>query len=147
MPESYVTTLTINPVNQICYAAPVILFYIFVYWYIKPYKDQFTILHWMEVIGLLGITFTLVNNMFRSFLYVYDIPDEEPVPTSLQVLWCLDLIASPIFVLVFFFCLKPVSLFLFMKVLIPIFAKIKSASCWDKCCKRGESEEHESDED
>ena len=132
---AFVTTLAINPVNRICYAAPIILFFIFVYWFIKPYKEQFTILHWMEVVGLLGITFTLVNNMFRSFLYVFDIPDQPPIPRSLQVLWYLDLIASPIFVL------------LFMKVLAPIFAKIKSAACWDKCCKRGKSEELESDEE
>uniref|UniRef100_A0A7M5V891 Uncharacterized protein n=2 Tax=Clytia hemisphaerica TaxID=252671 RepID=A0A7M5V891_9CNID len=109
---AFVTTFAINPVNRICYAAPIILLFIYIYWFVKPYKEQFTILHWMEVIGLLGITFTLINNMFRSFLYVFDIPDQPPIPKSLQVLWYMDLIASPVFVLVFFFCLKPVSLLL-----------------------------------
>ena len=118
---AFVTTLAINPVNRICYAAPIILFFIFVYWYVKPYKQQFTILHWMEVIGLLGITFTLVNNMFRSFLYVFDIPDEEPVPTSLTVLWYLDSAASPIFVLVYMRVLKPILVKLFN-----VFAKLCS---------------------
>ncbi|XP_066925383.1 uncharacterized protein [Clytia hemisphaerica] len=132
---AFVTTLAINPVNRICYAAPIILFFIFVYWFIKPYKEQFTILHWMEVIGLLGITFTLVNNMFRSFLYVFDIADQPPIPRSLMVLWYIDLVATPVIVL------------FFMKVLIPIFMKIKNASCWNKCKRGGASVELESDED
>ena len=102
-----VTTYAINPVERICFSAPIILFFIFVYWFVKPYKKQYRILHWMEVIGLLGITFTLVNNMFRSFLYVFEIPDEKPVPQSLSVLWALDTIASPIFVLPFFLIVKP----------------------------------------
>ena len=110
-----VTTRAINPVERICYSAPIILFFIFVYWYVKPYKKQYRILHWMEVIGLLGITFTLVNNMFRSFLYVFEIPDEKPVPQSLYVLWIIDTIASPIFVLPFFLVLKPFVLMIFDK--------------------------------
>ena len=69
----------------------------------------------MEVIGLLGITFTLVNNMFRSFLYVFDIPNENPVPKSLEVLWALDTIASPIFVLPFLLILKPFVMTIFDK--------------------------------
>ena len=95
-----VTTYSINPVERICYSAPIILFFIFVYWYVKPYKKHFVVLHWMEVASLLGITFTLVNNMFRSFLYVFEIPDEKPVPQSLSVLWALDTIASPVFVFI-----------------------------------------------
>ena len=93
-----VTTYAINPVERICYTAPLILFFLFVYLYVKPYKKNFVVLHWMEVIGLLGITFTLVNNMFRSFLYVFEIPNKKPVPQSLLILWILDTFASPIFV-------------------------------------------------
>ncbi|XP_066926850.1 uncharacterized protein [Clytia hemisphaerica] len=126
---AFVSTFAINPVNRICYATPIILFFIFVYWYVKPYKKQYYILHWMEVIGLLGITFTLVNNMFRSFLYVFDIPDQEPIPTSLSVLWGLDTIASPIFVLVFYYLVKP----LFEKIISLIFSM-------EVCCSGGSSE-------
>ena len=108
-----VTTYAINPVERICFSAPLILFFIFVYWFVKPYKKNFIVLHWMEVISLLGITFTLVNNMFRSFLYVFEIPDEKPVPQSLSVLWALDTIASPVFVLVFMYMVLP----LMMKIL------------------------------
>ena len=97
---AFVTTFAINPVERICFSAPIILFFIFVYWYVKPYKKHFVVLHWMEVASLLGITFTLVNNMFRSFLYVFEIPDEKPVPQSLSVLWALDTIASPVFVFI-----------------------------------------------
>ena len=129
-----VTTWVIEPISRICCATPIILSFVFVYWLIGPYKEQLTILHWMEVINFLGITLTLVNNMFRSFLYVYDIPDQPPIPKSLQVFSYLDSIASPIFVL------------LFMKVLVPIFAKIRNATCWHKCCKKGEPEELESEE-
>ena len=93
-----VATYAINPVVRICLITPCILLYIFVYWYIQPYKKQYRILHWMEVMGLLGITFTLVNNMFRSFLYVFEIPDQKPVPESLYILWLLDTLASPIIV-------------------------------------------------
>ena len=98
-----VTTYAINPVERICYIAPLILFFHFVYSFVKPYKKNFVVLHWMELIGLLGITFTLVNNMFRSFLYVFEIPNEKPVPQSLLILWILDTFASPIFVPVFMY--------------------------------------------
>ena len=52
-----ITTYAINPVERICCTAPLILFFHFVYSFVKPYKKNFVVLHWMEVIGLLGITF------------------------------------------------------------------------------------------
>jgi len=105
---AFITTFAINPVNRICFLVPFILFFIGVYWVVKPYKKQYVVLQWMEVASLLGITFTLINNMFHSFLYVFEIPDEEPIPTSLRVLYFLDTLASPVFVLAYFYVLKPI---------------------------------------
>jgi len=97
---AFVTTFTINPYTRICYMAPLVLSFIGVYWLVKPYKKQYVVLHWMEVAGLLCI----VNNMVYSLLFMFEIS-----PFTFTMLYWLDAFASPIFVLVYFYVLKPIT--------------------------------------
>ena len=63
------------------------------------------ILHWIEVFSILGIFVCIADNMFRGFLYLYDIGDEDfsPVNFVWQAFAIFDLLFSPICVLIYFF--------------------------------------------
>ena len=74
---------------------------------IKPYKPEMYILHWMEIFSILGVFVSLVHNMFRGFLYVYDISDEDPIKFVRQGLATFDLVFFPICVLIYFFIIAP----------------------------------------
>ena len=78
------------------------------YFVIKPYKPEMYILHWMEVFSIFGIFVCLTHNMFRGFLYVYDIKFEDPITFVLQGFTILDMICSPICVIIFFFIIKTI---------------------------------------
>ena len=71
-------------------------------------KPEMYILHWIEVYSILGIFVCLVHNMFRGFLYVYDINYEYPVTYAWQVFVILDLIFSPVCVLIYIFVIKTI---------------------------------------
>ena len=49
------------------------------YFVIRPYKPEMYVLRWMEAFSVLGYFVCLGQSMFRSFLYVYDINDEDSI--------------------------------------------------------------------
>ena len=103
-----VTTFWINPIVRISLLTPTVILITISYFGFQPYKPEMYILHWMEVSSILGIFVCLIHNMFRGFLYVYDINDKDPVTFVWQVFAVLDLIISPICVLIYFFIIKPI---------------------------------------
>ena len=103
-----VATFCINPIVRITLMTPTVILIAISYFLSKPYKPEMYILHWMEVFSILGIFVCLIYNMFRGFLYVYDINDKDPVTFVWQVFAVLDLLFSPTCVLVYFFILKPI---------------------------------------
>ena len=52
---------------------PIIILIAISYCAFKPYKSDMYILHWMEIVSIIGFFVCLIHNMFRAFLYVYDI--------------------------------------------------------------------------
>ena len=87
---------------------PIVLFIAIFYLVYKPFKPEMYILDWMEIFSILGIFTCLPQNMFLGFLYVYDIKYEYPVTFVWQGFVILDLIFSPICVLIYFFIIKPI---------------------------------------
>ena len=75
---------------------------------IRPYKREMYILRWMEAFSILGYFVGLGQSMFRSFLYVYDINDEDSIELVWQVFTILDLIFPPMYLLIGFFVIKPI---------------------------------------
>ena len=61
----------------------------------------------MEIFSILGVFVSLVHNMFRGFLYVYDISEEDPIKFVRQGLAIFDLVFFPICVLIYFFIIAP----------------------------------------
>ena len=66
------------------------------------------VLHWIEIISIMGFFICLTHNMFRGFLYVYNINYEYPVMNVLKAFDILDLLFSPILVIVRVFIIKPI---------------------------------------
>ena len=103
-----VATFWIDPLKRITLMIPIVFLIAISYHVIKPYKPEMYILHWIEVFSNLGIFVCLGHNMFRGFLYVYDIDEEDPVKFVWQGFAVFDLVFSPICVLIYFFVIAPI---------------------------------------
>ena len=103
-----VAIFCIDPLKRITLMAPIVLLIAISFFVIKPYKPEMYILHWMEVFSILGIFVCLTHNMFRGFLYLYDIKFEDPITYVLQGFTILDMICSPICVIIYFFIIKTI---------------------------------------
>ena len=101
-----VATFFIDPLKRITVMTPIVLLIAISYFVIKPYKSEMYILHWMEVISILGIYVCLLNNMFQDYLYVYNINIEDPIAFVWQGFNILDMIFSPICVFIYFFIIE-----------------------------------------
>ena len=102
-----VCIFSINPILRVVAMTPTIFAFAVFYNIVQPFKKEQYVLHWIEMVSVLGFAFALINNMFRSFLYVYDINNEEAIATSLKTLLLLDELFSPISVLCYFYIIKP----------------------------------------
>ena len=103
-----VATFCINPIEPVTFMTPTIILIAISYFMIRPYKPEMYVLHWMEIFSILGYFLCLCQNMFRGFLYVYNINDEDSVKLVWLVFAILDLIFSPILLLICFFIIKPI---------------------------------------
>ena len=101
-------TFWIDPLKRITIMTPIVILIAISYHVIKPYKREMYFLHWMEIFSILGIFVSLVHNMFRGFLYVYDIGDEDPIKFVWQGFAVFDLVFSPVLVLIYFFIIAPI---------------------------------------
>ena len=81
--ESYfaaVSLYLINPIVRTGAMRRIILFVIVTYLSLRPFTKGIYIVLWIEVTPVLSFSLALVNSMFQSFLYVYDINKETSVP-------------------------------------------------------------------
>lgn len=81
--ESYfaaVSLYLINPIVRTAAMRRIILFVIVTYLSLRPFTKGIYIVLWIEVTPVLSFSLALVNSMFQSFLYVYDINKETSVP-------------------------------------------------------------------
>ena len=103
-----VATFLTDPLKRITNMAPIVFLIAISYHAIKPYKPEMYILHWIEIFSILGIFVSLAQNMFRGFLYVYDIGDEDPVKFVWKGFAIFDVVFSPICLLIYFFIIVPI---------------------------------------
>ena len=103
-----IATRFINPLERITFMTPVIILITVSYRVYRPYKPEMYVLHWMEIVSNMGFFVCLIHNMFRAFLYVYDINFVYPVTIVWEVFNYLDLLFSPIWVLICVFIVKPI---------------------------------------
>ena len=101
-------TFWISPLERVTLMTPVVIIIAISYHIIKLFKPEMYILYWMEIFSILGIFVSLLHNMFRGFLYVYDINEENPIKFVWQGFVIFDLVFSPICVLIYFFIIAPI---------------------------------------
>ena len=105
---TFAATYFINPLVRLTFMTPIIIVIALFYFAYIPYKPEMHILNWMEIVSILGFLVCLTHNMFRGFLYVYDIKHEDHVSLIWEAFTIADLLFSPIWVLFWFFIIKPV---------------------------------------
>ena len=93
---AFVATHSINPLERIRFITPVIILIAISHSAYRPFKPEMYILHWMEVVSIVGFFVCLIHNMFRGFLYVYNISHEYPVTLLWEAFTIVDLLFSPI---------------------------------------------------
>ena len=98
----------VNPLVRIQVLTPIVFFIGVYYFVVQPYKPEMYILHWMEVFSVLGISVRHTDNVFRGVLNVYEINYEYPVSFVWKLFTILDLIFSPICVIIYFFIMKTI---------------------------------------
>lgn len=92
-----VATYYIDPIVRI--VAPITFLIFISYIACKLCKSEIYILHWMEVISILGFLVCLPHNMPRGFLYVYHVYYEDHVPLAREAFGILDFLFSSIWIL------------------------------------------------
>ena len=105
---AFVATHSINPLVRITFMTPIIILIAISYSAYRSFKPEMYILHWIEVVSIVGFFVCLIHNMFRGFLYVYDISHEYPITLIWEAFTIADLLFSPIWVLFWFLIIKPV---------------------------------------
>ena len=92
----------INSFERITFMTPTVILIAISYFVIRPYKPEMYVLHWIEIFSILRVFLCLCQNMFRGFLYVYNINDGDSVKLVWLVFAILGLIFSPILLLIRF---------------------------------------------
>lgn len=104
---SVIVIFIIDPLWKNIISMPFMLFFLFIYVKVNPLKKNLVVLHWMEVVQSLALCYVVLVNFFKSFLYVFSIPDEGPVKSIMLFITYSELLSSPIIVLVAYFAFIP----------------------------------------
>ena len=94
--QAIVATFFVDSLVRTGYVMPVITLITLSYRAHRPYKPEFYILHWMEVVFTLGFYYCLIQNMKCGCLFINNINDGDTVLELCQVSSILDLLFSPI---------------------------------------------------
>lgn len=111
-----VATYVSNPLERICYCLPCILTFSIVYFKVLPFKPHLVLLHWSEVVSLLSYFGFITVNVFFGFFSVFSIPVEEWIQRLNMFFVCLDMLCSPLTVIVLYFTIFPLCTKIFHKI-------------------------------
>uniref|UniRef100_A0A7M5XI99 Uncharacterized protein n=1 Tax=Clytia hemisphaerica TaxID=252671 RepID=A0A7M5XI99_9CNID len=96
-------TFIIEPLFRMCVVAPVMAFLSIFHYQIKPYKKTMTLLSLLDISSYVFLTFYVVDNMFRSFAYTFDLPLQNPIDRGLKLLGVFEALLTPLTVICLFF--------------------------------------------
>ena len=95
-------TFIIEPLFRMCVVAPVMAFLSILHYQIKPYKETMTLLSLLDISSYVFLTFYVVDNMFRSFAYTFDLPLQNPIDRGLTILGVFETLLTPLTVICLF---------------------------------------------
>lgn len=92
-------TFLIEPLFRMCVVAPVIVFLSILHYHIKPYKKTMPLLSLLDISSYIFLTFYVVDSMFRSFAYTFDLPIQNPIDKGIQFLNIFEAVLTPLTVI------------------------------------------------
>eukprot|EP00111_Clytia_hemisphaerica_P002549 TCONS_00007264-protein len=92
----------IEPLLRMCVIAPIMIFLLMLHYHVRPYKETMTLLSWLDISSFACLSFYVVDNMFRSFAYIFDIPLKNQIAKALTVLEIFEAILTPLTVICIF---------------------------------------------
>ena len=95
-------TFLIEPLFRMCVLAPVVVVLLMLHYHLKPYKDHLSLLSWLDISSYAFLLFYVVDNLFNSFIYIFDLPRQNPISKGFQVLNAFELILTPLTVIACF---------------------------------------------
>jgi len=97
-----IVTFITQPLLRMGVVAPVIVCLLLLHYHARPYKENMTLLSWLDISSFACLTFYVVDNMFRSFSYTFDIPIENPIDIVTRLLEVCEIILTPFTILSIF---------------------------------------------
>ena len=92
----------IDPLFRMCVLAPVMVILLMLHYHLKPYKEHLTLLSWLDISSYAFLLFYVVDNLFRSFTYIYDIPIQNQIADNMELLQIFKLGLTPLTVILGF---------------------------------------------
>ena len=81
-----ITTFLIDPVIRLCSLTPVLLLFLWLYNWAKPYIRSMNILFYLDVLSYICLCFSLISNMIRAIVFIYSLPlSQYPIDKALAV--------------------------------------------------------------
>ena len=99
-----ITTFLIDPVTRLCSLTPVLLLFLWLHNWAKPYKPSMNIIFHLDVLSHICLCFSLISNMIRAIVYIYSLPlSQYPIDKALAVSLYLEYIFTPLWPLIVYF--------------------------------------------
>ena len=99
-------TFLIDPLFRMCVLAPAIVILLMLHYHLKPYREHLTLLSWMDISSYAFLLFYVVDNLFHSFTYIFDLPLENALSDNFQVLSVFEVVLTPLTVVFGFIVLN-----------------------------------------
>lgn len=94
----------IDPIQRLSFLLPIMLLLVVVHLRVKPYKHD--LVNWLETASLVSLCFLTGSNLFRGFLYVYSMHEQENLLLALRVLNAMEFVCTPFVGFVIYISLK-----------------------------------------
>ena len=95
-------TFLIEPLFRMCVIAPVVVVLLMLHYHLKPYKEHLSLLSWLDISSYAFLLFYVVDNLFHSFIYIFDIPIEIQMAKNLKLLEVFKIGMTPLTVILGF---------------------------------------------
>ena len=89
-------TFIVEPLLRMCVVAPVMISLVLVRFQVKPYKESMKLLSLADLSSYVFLIFFVMDNLFRSFTYTFDLPLQYPIDKGIQTLNVLEVVLTPL---------------------------------------------------
>ena len=89
-------TFIVEPLLRMCVVAPLMICLVLVRFQVKPYKESMSLLSLADLSSYVFLIFFVLDNLFRSFTYTFDLPLQYPIDKGIQILNVLEVVLTPL---------------------------------------------------